>query len=55
MNVGPIKSLNGHGDLIITVNVKFARQFYARLWLAKQVLRFAAFILNCGVKVEETE
>jgi hypothetical protein len=45
-----INRLEPGQEMIVEVNV--TKQFKVRLFLAKVLIKFAGFILGCGVKVE---
>lgn len=40
-------------ETTLTVTVRMARQFHVRLWLATQLFKLAAVVLDCNVVIEE--
>jgi len=52
MKVDAVKQMQG-----ITIKVKFcrSRELRVRIWIAEQILRLAARVLNCDIKLVESE
>lgn len=38
---------------IIEIDVKVTRQFRLRIWAGKQLLKLAAFVMGCGIEINE--
>ena len=42
-------------DKRVTIIVRITREARLRVWLASRLIRLAALVLGCGVRVEEEE
>ncbi len=40
-------------SVTMTINVKVSKQFIVRKWIALSLIKLAATILGCGIKVED--
>lgn len=40
-------------DCCLTVKIKIPKEFYIRLWLAKNLIRLAAFVLGMSANIKE--
>ena len=43
------------GEMRVKVNVHKTQQLKVRMWLGKQLIRLAARVMGCGIKVERGE
>jgi len=42
-------------DFMLHAELHIAQRFWFRLWVAKQLICLAAWVLGCGIEVEDNE
>lgn len=40
-------------DYVLNVNINFTRRFRVRMFVAKALITAAAWVLGCGIKIEQ--
>lgn len=40
-------------EVTIVVNLEYTPEYYVRRWIAMQLIKIAATVLGCGIRVEQ--